>query len=240
MKTPIASMAAMLAAVCLFVAAACSPPQSPIRPPIDPWKAATERPVPPGPVGDAQRFLLNAPAYQFTTEWENLDTHQKAHEEGRVVRNEGAWIESVGLHGKEGIITDGKREFVFFQGRYEQEPGDAVATLADHLKNASLQFLLDVSEERAPLLGSEKVDGVEAEIFALNTLRDNTGGLLSTAPPQGTKHLRVWIAKENHRPLKVEVKEEYADQQKPGVFHATTQIRTYRYDPNIKVTLPSS
>ena len=80
-----------LAVVCLL-AAACSRPEekrdtrfsqsessSPEErlssPPIDPWKAASEWVVPAGPVGDAQRFLRDAPAYQYTSEWEDLNTH---------------------------------------------------------------------------------------------------------------------------------------------------------------------
>lgn len=243
-----------LAGVCLF-SVACSRPKEEKRDtpsgsspfaersspsPIDPWKVASEWRVPADPVGDAQRFLLHASTYQFTTEWENLNTHQKAHEEGSVVHNEAVRIESMGPHGQNGIITDGKIEFVFFQGRYGREPGDAAATLSDQLKGASLQSLLDESEEHTPFLGPGTVNGVEAEVYALVAHWDRTKRILPPKWSQGGGHLRVWIAKDDHRPLKVERKEEYTDRHKPGVTDATMQVRTYRYDPNVKVTLPGS
>ena len=144
----------------------------------------------------------------------------------------------MGLYGKNGIVTDGKVEFVFYQGRYGKEPGDAAATLVDQLKEASLQFLLDHSEEHTPLLGLEKVDGVEAELYALNARREEVQrGMPLTWAWEGG-HLRVWVAKDNRRPLKVEWKENYHDTQKPGTIHASIETRTYHYDPNVRVTLP--
>ncbi len=239
--------------VCLLVAA-CSRPEEekretrsawpentpsvdrPSPPPIDPWKAASEWAVPIGPVGDAQRFLRDAPAYQYTSDWEDLNTHRKGHGEGRVVRNGAVWIEGVGAYGKNGIITDGKIEFVFYRGRYGKEPGDAAATLTDQLKGASLQSLLDQSEEHSTLLGPDKVDGVEAEVYALSGRQG--GRLLPPTWAWGGGHLRVWVAKEDHRPLKVERKENYSNPQRPGATQASIETRTYRYDPNVKVTLP--
>ena len=255
MKPP-ATPIIFLAVVCLLVAAcsrpeekrdtraagseSSSPPPRPSHTPFDPWKVAAEQPVPAGPVGDAQRFLLNVPAYQYTSEGEDLNTHQKSHGEGRVVRNEALWVESTGPYGKNGIITDGKREFVFYQGRYGQEPGDADATLMDQLKQTSLQSLLEYSEEHTPFLGTEKVEGIEAETYALNILREDAlRGMVPAWALEGG-HLRVWIAKENHRPLKIEWKENRSDRQKPGVTHVSVETRTYRYDPNVKVTLPGS
>lgn len=253
MKPPVAPIITLVAA-CLL--AACSPSKeekgdarsSPPEPTptaerpspasVDPWKIAAGWTVPAGPVGDAQRFLRDAPAYQYTSDWEDLNTHQKGHAEARVVRNEGTWTESVGPYGKNGIITDGKIEFVFYQGRYGKEPGDAAATLADQLKGTSLQSLLDQSEEHSTLLGPDKVDGVEAEIYALSA-RQN-GRLLPPTWAWEGGHLRVWVAKEDHRPLKVEQKENYQDRQRPGVTHSRVETRTYHYDPSVKVTLPGS
>ena len=155
-----------------------------------------------------------------------------------MVRNEAVWTEGVGLHGKNGIITDGKIEFVFYQGRYGKEPGDAAATLRDQLKGALLQSLLDESEEHTTLLGPDKVDGVQAEEYALSGRQG--GRLLPPTWSWGGGHLRVWIAKEDHRPLKVERKENYSNPQRPGVTRASIETRAYRYDPSVKVTLPGS
>ena len=50
----------------------------------------------------------------------------------------------------------------------------------------------------------------------------------------------VWLAKDNHRPLKTEWKGNGRDWEKPGSTHPWIGTRTYRYDPNVKVTLPWS
>ena len=209
--------------------------QSPTPRVADPWKVAADWPVPRGPVGDAQRFLLNAPAYQCTYDGEDLDAHRRGHGTIRVVRNQALAMECGGAYGEGGIITDGKREFVLFQGRYGQEPGDASATLLDQLGLASLQSLLNDSEAYTPLVGAEKVNGVEAEVYAFTARQSDP------RPPMWAVeggHLRIWIAKDNHRPLKVEQKEDYHFPQNPGKTHAAIEVKTYAYDPNVKVALP--
>ena len=247
MKLLAASVLTLAAVACLFSSAcrrpeddkadaqSSSPEPRPSPRYADPWKVAADWPVPRGPVGDAQRFLLNAPAYQCTSDGEDLDTHQKSHGTTCVVRNEAVAAEGVGPYGKNGIITDGKREFVFFKGVYEQEPGDASASLMDQLRHASLQPLLDESEAHTPFLGLEKVDGVEAEVYALAARQGDP------RPPTWAwegGHLRVWVAKADHRLLKVERKENYRLPMKPSQTHASIFVQTYAYDPNVKVTLP--
>ena len=247
MKLLAAPIATLAVVVCWF-SAACSrpeedkgdaqsspPEQRRASPSVDPWKVAADWPVPRGPVGDAQRFLLNAASYQCTDEDEDPNTHQKSHGTIRVVRNEAAAMESIGPYGKNGIITDGKREFVFFQGRYEEEHGDCAAALMGQLRQSSLQSLLDRSEAHTPFLKSEKVDGTEAELYALTARQGDSN------PPRWAVqggHLWVWIAKDDHRPLKVEWKENYRYGSNQDKIEIRTRTVRYAYDPNVKVTLP--
>ena len=232
--------AALAVAVCLLTAACSRSPgekggAKPSSPRVDPWKVAADWPVPSGPVGDAQRFLLNAPAYQCTDDIENLDDHRKGYTTFRVVHNTAVAMESGGQFEKNGIITDGKIEFVFYHGRYGQEPGDADLTLLDQLRQASLQSLLDENEAHTPLVGSGKVNGIEAEMYALTSRRSDQD------PPiwalEG-EHLWVWLAKDDHHPLKVERKENWGDRAKPDATRIRITVRTYAYDPNAQVTLP--
>ncbi len=155
-----------------------------------------------------------------------------------MVRNEALWFEAEGPYGKNGIFTDGKREFVFFQGRYEEEHGDSAATLRDQLKLASLQSLLDHCEEHTPFLGTGNIDGTEVEIYALNAPREDIQRGMVPAWAMEGGHLWVWIARDNHRPLRIEWKENRRDPQRPGATLASVNTRTYSYDPNVKVALP--
>ena len=51
-------------------------------------------------------------------------------------------------------------------------------------------------------------------------------------------HLWVWIAKDDHRPLKVEWKENYRYGSNQDKIEIRTRTVRYAYDPNVKVTLP--
>lgn len=250
------SFVASLAVVCVLLAS-CLPPAPEVKhdtpspspdppasvaaqpspPPIDPWKVASEWPGPGGPLGDAQRFLLNVLAYQCTDEAEDLTTHQKSHGIVRVVHHEALLMETEEPRGKNGIYTNGKREFVFYQGRYGEEPGDAAAALVEQLQSASLQLLFDAGKGQISVLGPEKVDGVQAEKFAWDM---QSGGNTSLTWNTEGGRVTVWVAKGDHRPLKTEWKGNQNDYNRSGVIHPWSGTRTYRYDPGVKVTPPGA
>ena len=106
----------------------------------------------------------------------------------------------------------------------------------DQLKQASLQSYIDESEARTPSLGVEKVNGVEAEVY---TFVPRQGGGLPIWAVEGGS-VRVWIAKDDHRPLKVEQKQSYRDRLNPKQTHANIDTATYAFDPGVEVALPGA
>jgi hypothetical protein len=202
--------------------------------------AGCSRPIP-RPLLEAQQFLRNAPAYQQKSTVEMLlpngkpDTRHSGLNQLQVVRG-GALRTLQVFDGRLvfELITDGRREFGPDEnGLMEEEHGDAAKSFADQVHLSLRAVVPSRFDGRAQLAGRENIDGAAASVY---TWGSRSSVVVREAPlrwsmvrpdPETT---RLWIAEDNHRPLKLQVRVEG-----PAVQVTTT---VFTYDPSVRVVLP--